>query len=528
MSYQSLNFIAFTGVALLLYYLCGRKMQMWILAAANLAFYAFADLKYLPFLAVTMLATFFAGLAIGSVYDKADIKLAAAADAAEKKLIRTESKKKAKRILLAALLIAIALLAVCKYTSFALANLNSILSSFGMKPIGVFKVILPLGISFYTFMALSYVLDIYWKRYKAEKNFLLYAVYLSYFPHVVQGPIDRFNEFKAQVSGGIKLKYENLTYGSQLAIWGFFKKLVIADRIGMFAGEIIDNHGEYTGIWVMIAIIVYSIQIYADFSGCIDIVTGVSEMFGIKLRKNFNHPYFSKTMGEFWRRWHISLQEWFKDYVYYPVSASALTKKVKKHFKNKGKKRAEELFASCFPVLVVWLITGIWHGASWIYVAWGLFHASLLIGSQVFEPLFKKLISVFKIDTENFGWHFWQMVRTFALCCIGRVFFRASSIKDAIELFRKMIFEFDFKSFFNESMVDKIAFGAEHMVIALLSIATLWIVDMMQEKMCIRETLAKQNLIFRWMIIFIGLFAVIIFGIYGPGYNASSFIYEQF
>lgn len=528
MSYQSLTFIAFSAIALLLYYICGKKLQLWVLAAANLAFYAFAGLKYLPFLLVTMVTTFFAGRAIGAVYEKGDKKLAECTEAAEKKVIRAASKKKAKRILLLSLAVAIALLAVCKYTGFVISNLNSILSSFGVKPIGMFKVILPLGISFYTFMALSYVLDIYWKRYKAEKNFLLYAVYLSYFPHIVQGPIDRFNEFKEQVSGGIALKYENITYGAQLAIWGFFKKLVIADRIGMFVSEIIDNHKEYSGIWIMLAIIVYSIQIYADFSGCIDIVSGVSQMFGITLRKNFNHPYFSKTMGEFWRRWHISLQEWFKDYIYYPVSASALTKKVKKYFKNKEKKRAEELFASCFPVLVVWLITGIWHGASWIYVAWGLFHASLLIGSQVFEPLFKKLTAIFKIDTENFGWHFWQMLRTFALCCIGRVFFRASGIKNALSLFKKMLLELNPTSLFSAEIVDKIGFGAENMVISLLAIATLWVVDMLQEKMCVRETLAKQNLIFRWAIIFVGLFAIIILGIYGPGYNASSFIYEQF
>lgn len=528
MSYQSLGFIAFSAIAIMLYYLFGKKMQVWVLTAANLVFYLFAGVKYLPFLLVTMITTFVAGRLISRIYDKTDLLLAACTETAQKKPLRAAAKKKAKRVLVTSLVVAIALLAVCKYTAFAFENVNMVLTALGKTEINTFKMILPIGISFYTFMAISYVLDVYWKRYKAEKNFIYYAAFLSYFPHVVQGPIDRYNEFKEQIGAGVTFSYKNLTYGAQLALWGFFKKLVIADRIGMFVSEIIDNYTDFSGIWIALAIVVYSIQIYADFSGCIDIVTGVSEMFGIHLRKNFNHPYFSKTMGEFWRRWHMSLQEWFKDYIYYPVSASEFTKKIKKHFKSKGKKRAEELFASCFPVLVVWLITGIWHGASWIYVAWGLFHAALLIGSQVFEPLFNKLTALFKIDTANFGWHFWQMARTFTLCCIGRVFFRADSIASALVMFKRMLLSLNPASLFNATMVEKIGFGAENMVISLLAILTLWAVDMLQEKMSVREALAKQNLVFRWALLFLGLFAVIVLGIYGPGYNASSFIYEQF
>ena len=527
MSYQSLTFIMFCAVALVVYYGVGRKLQLWALALANIVFYAIAGVKYLPFIFVTTLATYFSGRMIGRIYQKADEKLALCGTPAEKKEVRNGAKKKAKRFLLLALFVSVGLLAVCKYTVFTLENVNKICSWLGVSQIGIFKMILPLGISFYTFMAISYVLDIYWKRYKAEKNFLLYAVYLSYFPHVVQGPIDRFNEFKEQISGGVKLSYKNITYGAQLAVWGFFKKLVIADRLGLFVDESLGNWKNHDGIVLIIAIAVYSIQIYADFSGCIDIVSGISEMFGIKLRQNFNHPYFSRTMGEFWRRWHISLQEWFKDYIYYPVSASEFTKSIKKKYKNKGKKRAEELFASCFPVLVVWLITGIWHGAAWKFVIWGLFHAALLIGSQVFEPLFLKLIKWFRIDTENFGWHLWQMLRTFTLCCIGRIFFRADNLSHALSIGKKMLFGTHPLALFG---FDCTEFGLieKDITVMVLSVVVLLIVDMLQERMPLRETLAKQNIIFRWIIIFAGLFAVIIFGIYGPGYNASSFIYEQF
>ncbi len=517
----------FCAAALFLYYIVGRKLQLWALAITNISFYAISGVKYLPFIFVTTFATYFSGRMIGSIYQKADEKLAQCSTPAEKKEVRNKAKKKAKKFLLLALFITIGLLAVCKYTIFTIENINKFSSLIGVAKIEMFDMILPLGISFYTFMAISYVLDVYWKRYKAEKNFLLYAVFVSYFPHVVQGPIDRFNEFKEQVSGGVKISYKNITYGSQLAIWGFFKKLVIADRLGMLVDEAIGNWEKYDGIILIFAIAVYSIQIYADFSGCIDIVSGVSEMFGIKLRKNFNHPYFSRSMGEFWRRWHISLQEWFKDYIYYPVSASNFVKNIKKKFKNSGKKRAEELFASCFPVFVVWVITGIWHGAAWKFVVWGMFHATLLIGSQVFDPFFKMLTRWFHVDTENFGWYFWQMLRTYTLCCIGRIFFRANGLSNAIDIIKRMILNLNPTSLVS---LDFSVFGFDirELFLIVFSLLVLLVVDMLQEKMSIRETLAKQNIIFRWLIIFAGLFAVIIFGVYGPGYNASSFIYEQF
>ncbi len=523
MSYQSISFLIFSAVCLAVYYTVGRKKQLYVLAAANLAFFCIAGIEYIPFILVTIITTYFTGRKIGAIYADADEKIAACSDKTEKKEIRAQAKNNAKKILIICMVITVGLLAICKYTKFVLVNINRVIE---IPQIETFKMIMPLGISFYTFMAISYVLDIYWKRYKAESNFICYAAYVSYFPHVVQGPIDRFNEFKEQTKQRIPLSYQNITYGAQLVIWGFFKKLVIADRLGIAVDTVVDNWNKYDGSWLILIFAVYSIQIYADFSGCIDIVTGISEMFGIKLRQNFNHPYFSKTMGEFWRRWHISLQEWFKDYIYYPVSVSRVVKNGKKKLKDKGFKRAEELFVSCFPVLIVWLITGIWHGSAWKYVAWGLFHASLLIGSQVFAPAFEKLNKAFKVDTENFGWHCWQMLRTFILCCIGRIFFRADGFMNALGIIGRMLMKTN-----PSSLLDpKVPLGLEtsNIVLAAICVLILFFVDVLQENMHIRETLSKQNIIFRWIIIFAGLFAVIIFGVYGPEYDASSFIYEQF
>ncbi len=526
MSYQSFFFIIFVFACLLFYYALGKKCQKWVLLLANTVFICFAGIKYLPFLITTVLTTFFAGRKIGDIYEKADLQIANCTEQSEKKLIRQSAKSNAKRVLIFSLIIAVGILAVCKYTGFVLSNVNGLFFLLNIPQISAFKMILPIGISFYTFMAISYVLDIYWKRYKAESNLLTYGVFVSYFPHLVQGPIDRFNEFKAQTEKGVSLSYKNITYGAQLALWGFFKKLVIADRIGLLVDTVLGDWTGYDGVYLIITFLAYSVQIYADFSGCIDIVTGASEMFGIKLRKNFNHPYFSKTMGEFWRRWHISLQEWFKDYIYYPVSVSRLVKQGKKKLKAKGKKRGEELFASCFPVLVVWLVTGIWHGADWKFVVWGLFHATLLIGSQVFVPVFDKINALFKVDTDNFGWRLWQMIRTFLLCCLGRVFFRAENISAAFGILNRIFTSCNFSALFDGNTA--LGMDNSNITVMLISIVILWVVDMLQEKMPLRETLSKQNIIFRWIIIFACLLAVVIFGIYGPGYDSSTFIYEQF
>ncbi len=525
MSYQSASFMIFTAVALLLFYIVPKDKQKYVLLSANIFFYCFSGIKYLPFICVTLLATFLAGRVMGTIYEREKELLKLCQTPAEKKEVRAKSKKKARGVLLLGLTVAVALLVVCKYTGFILTNVNSLMSRFGLGEITVFKMILPLGISFYTFMAVSYVLDIYWKRYTAEKSLLNYALFLTYFPHVIQGPIDRYNKIKAQMPDeGISFDSVAVSKGAELALWGLFKKLVIADRLGIFVNEIYGNYTEYEGLIIIIATVLYSVQIYADFSGCIDIVSGVSEMFGIKLAKNFDHPYFSKTMPEFWRRWHVSLGEWFKDYIFYPVSVSKLVKKVKKNPKSK---KAGEMFASCFPAFVVWVITGIWHGASWGFVTWGMFHAVLIISGTVFAEFNSGINSRLRIDTESFSWKLWQMTRTFILCCIGRVFFITNGLSEAFAIFARAFSGLHFE-YIAEDALYSYGLDKDNFFFAIVSIFVLWAVDMLQERMKIREALEKQNIIFRWTVIFLGIFAVIIFGIYGPGFDQSSFIYEQF
>lgn len=523
MSYQSFEFLLFVGIVLVLYYIVPGKLQKYVLLLSNLAFYAFSNTTYFPFLITTMLATYLGGLGIGKLYEKEKKELSECAAPAEKKVVRAKYKKKAKVVLSFSLIIVVALLVLCKYTKFILKTVDSFVS---IGDYGALKYIVPLGISFYTFMAIGYILDVFWKRYSYEKNFINYAVFLSYFPHIVQGPIDRYNLFKSQLPVDKKLKFDGQTVvsGAQLVVWGLFKKLVIADRLNIFVNAIYDNYTDYYGVILALATIVYSIQIYTDFSGCIDIVSGVSEMFGIKLKQNFNHPYFSKTIPEFWRRWHISLGDWFTDYIYYPASMSRPVKSFKKKCKNK---KIAEIVTSSIPIMVVWMITGIWHGAAWNYVAWGLYYAAIMVAGVVFADTNAWLNKKLKIDTESFSWGLWQMFRTFTLCTIGRVFFRAPRFMVSLSIFKRILTEFDLQNVLGDAIY---SYGLERADIALavVAIAVLLVVDILQEKFKLREQINKQGIVFRWLIFLIGIFAVIIFGVYGPGYDAGSFIYEQF
>ncbi len=524
MSYHSIQFLGFVGVVLAVYYTVGRRRQTIVIALSNLAFYALSGLKALPFLLTTALVTFLAAKRIGGIYRAYDARIKAA-EAAERKVLRAEAKARAKKALSVGMAVAIGLLVVCKYAAFALENLNAALGLIHLKQLPVFRLLLPLGVSFYTFMALGYLLDVYWKRYPAEESPIAYFAFLSFFPHVVQGPIDRYNDFKRQLKGGVAFSYEKLASGAQLMMWGFFKKLVVADRLGLFVDAAFTHWSRLRGFVLIAAVVTYSVQIYADFSGCIDIVTGVAEMMGISLKRNFNHPYFSRTMGEFWRRWHISLQEWFKDYIYFPVSTSAFVKNTKRRWAKAGRTRAAELFGSCFPILVVWLVSGIWLGAAWKYVVWGLFHAALLIGSAILEPVFAGVNRRLRIDTAHFAWRAWQTLRTFALCCLGRVFFRADDLRTAVAILRKMARP----GIAWASLLKPSTYGMniDRAIVSAAAVVILIVVDAVQERLPIRETLNRRGIALRWLLAYGCLFAIVIFGMYGHGYG-SAFIYERY
>ena len=522
MSIISLKFLAFLTITLFAYYIVPRRFQWWVLLIASGVFYALAGIQYIVFVAASILISFFGAKLISELLTRQKME-SEGMEKTERRRRKAEVKRKCRGILVCNLTVVISFLAILKYSNFAIVNFNVLLSALNAPRLSTLDLVLPLGISFYTFQIVAYLVDVYRGKFKAEQNLARYALFVLFFPQITEGPIARYDQLSPQLFGQKEFDYDNLRFGAQLMIWGFFKKIVIADRLALMVNNVYGNEAKYSGPVFLLATAFFSIEIYADFSGCMDIVTGAAEMFGIKLAPNFNHPYFSRTIPEFWRRWHISLSSWFRDYVFYPVAASGLSLKLNKGARRFFGNKAGRIISSCFPVLVVWMLTGLWHGAQWNFVAWGIFYGVLIILSMVLEPVYRKLDALLHIRTESFGWRLFQMVRTFFICTIARVFFRANSLPDALLIFSKMFGAWRVPGGFFSLGMDRADFA-----VAVVSMLVLLTVSILQEHMNIRKRLSERSLVLKWGVYLTALFVVIVFGVYGSTNSGTSFIYERF
>lgn len=536
MNFTMLTFLPFLLVVVLLYFTVFRKCQWVFLLLASVVFYMFSGPKYIIFLFISALVTYLLAIGIQYLHDKeknltSNLELSREA----KKSLKKKYGTKKKLVLVLDLLITLGLLCVIKYTDFILSGVSSVLARYGIDWSKEFNFILPLGISFYTFMVVGYILDVYWKRYRAEKNFFKLALFTVYFPHIIQGPIGRYNKLSGQFFKEHPFDYDRVAKGAQLILWGYFEKMVIADRLLVFTNGVFGKWDQLTGLPLMLGLSFFSIQLYLDWLGCMDIARGISQIFGIELDRNFWHPFFSKNMPEFWRRWHISLGSWFKDYLLYPVSMSGLCKAINKFTRKKWGNQASRAFSSVIPAACVWIVTGVWHGAAACYVLWGVYHGILIILSALFEVPIQKLNKLLHINTECFSFNLFRMIRTFILSTIGRIFFATSAgLAETIEILKRT---FDFRHLNLHTLWDEslYTYGLDRhdFTLAVILIGVVWVVSMLQEKfakdnMGIRDVIAQQNLVFRW-ILYLGVIAgIIIFGMYGSGYDAGAFFYGQF
>mgnify|MGYP002539672217 CR=1 FL=1 len=399
MSYTSSTYLFFLAAVFFVYYIIRPKYRMYVLLVANILFYLAAGWDQFLVLLLAAAVSYAAANKMGDLHAAfKEKKKQGDLDRKQIKQLKEENKQQRKRILIRGLILNIGILIVFKYTNFLLGSAYSILDLLGIgHGTQLFRLIMPLGISFFTFQILSYMIDVYKGKVEPQRNFLKYLLYISFFPSVVQGPIPRYADLGTQLYEEHKFEYDNLRDGCILILWGFAKKLILAERLGTFVEQIYGNYTMYTGVIFLVATAAFSIQIYADFSGCMDIASGTARLFGIRLAPNFLRPYFSKTMPEFWRRWHVTLGNWFKDYVFYPISISKfsldLNKKARKRFGNE----VGRIVSSSIPILAVWLLTGIWHGASWNFVFWGLYYGILLLIEKfVLGKYLKKLPGVFQ------------------------------------------------------------------------------------------------------------------------------------
>ena len=528
MSIISLKFGVFLIAITLLYFLMPKKIRWCVLLVGSYIYYFLSSAKLSIFLIITTVSIYYAALAM----NKIDIKTKAKCEGLEKKEkkeLKQKANKNKKIVLILTIIINFGILAVLKYGNFISENINKLIHLCNSSiSIPLRKIILPLGISYYTLQAISYVVDVYRGKYKAEKNFGKVALFLSFFPQMIEGPIGKFDELAEQLYEPHEFDYTRVKFSLQLMLWGLFKKMVIADRAALYVNEVFGNYSSYSGIIIVMAVILYTVQIYAEFSGCIDIVRGIGQMYGITMAENFRRPFFSKNIQEFWRRWHITLGAWLREYIFYPVSFSKacinLTTWSKKIFKG----HIGKLIPAAFALFFVWFGNGIWHGASWKYIFYGLYYYILTMLGMLFEPVFTKMIKIFKIKTQTFGYRLWQMTRTTIIVFGGMLIFRAHRLKEAWIIF-KSIFTFEnIGKLFNGELF-KIGFDTGDFVVLVIGVVIMFIVSLLQEKgYNLREKISKQNILFRWLLYYTAIFTIIIFGIYGTGYSASSFIYGQF
>lgn len=520
MAFTSFYFLIFAALVIAVYYCVPKNVRWLVLLAASYAFYLMSSPKTFFFVLFTTVVTFFGGRYIGKRNSEHKAYLQEHRDelSKEDKKALKASVQSRKRKMAALILVAnFGVLAAVKY-------FTPFIESLGLGGMIDLGILIPLGISFYTFQTAAYIIDIYRGKIEADDNILKLALFVSFFPQMIQGPISRYDQLAGQLYEGHSFSYRNISYGAQLVLWGFFKKLVIADRAAILVNQVFDNYGEYNGIVIFAALLLYTVQIYGDFSGGIDIARGVAQMLGIDMAHNFMRPYFSDSISEFWRRWHMSLSFWCRDYIFFTISLS-------KSFGKAGKKLRSILgdrVGKLFPVLVAQMATfltiGLWHGAEFKYIAYGLYNGGIIILGLLLEPYLKKLTGMLRINIESRGWKLFQILRTFFLIVMGRMFPKAASFTAAVSMFGAM-----FGGGGSLSQLLELGLDAADFAILLAGCIIWFIISFRQEKgVKIRDDISRKPTAVRWLLFLGAVTAVAVLGVYGPGYDASAFIYRGF
>ena len=386
---------------------------------------------------------------------------------------------------------------------------------------------IPLGASYVSFSVISYLVDIYWERDKADKNILKHLLYVLFFPKISQGPITRHNVTSPRIFGGGEMTYLNLTFGLQRMLYGYFKKLVLANRLSMITAEIFSDLSNFSGSIISLATILAALELYFDFSGYMDIILGFSQTLGLDLDENFNHPLLSKSAAEFWRRWHITLGVWFKDYIYTPIVMSPTIKKLGKWAKNKFGKKIGNNIMKIIALSAVWLLTGLWHGATINYIMWGLMWGIIIILSTICEDKKQLLTKKLHINTDAPSWALFQRLFTFIIFCFGILLTRVRSLYDIKTVIDQIFYSFNVSDVLLGKLYQFGVSKSDFNLLIVFIIGTLF-VSLIQEKQNIRLWISKLNSPIRWIIYATAISVILFFGIYGVGYSTSGFAYTFF
>lgn len=488
MQYLSLFFLIFVVCTFLVYNILPTRNRWLVLLCASLFFYLNFDVRYVFFLLFVAVSTYLSA--------------------------RTgRNQKKNKENMIICIIANVGVWLALKALPWAGNFLNVIGGRlFDWPELQIPKIIAPIGISYYVLLAISYLVDVHQKKIKPEKSFLKYLLYLSYFPTIVQGPISKYEELRDSLTAGKRVRYEEIRKYALLILIGLTKKMVIADRIAIFANYCFANYADLEGIVLYAGAVSYSIQLYMDFSGCVDICRGVSGIFGIDLIDNFKGPYFSKSIKEFWGKWHISFSRWLKDYIYIPLGGN-----------RKGKiKKYRNL-------LITFFVSGVWHGISLNYFVWGMLQGIYQIVGECTYGIRERIKKNLRIQPHSFSDKLYSVIITFNLTTFAWIFFRSGRLLNAIEYIRRMFQSIQLWRILDGSVFIN-NFRFEQFVIMSLNVIIIFIIDYLKAKkdVSIELAIVKTHVILRWFIYLLLVYNIILFGVYGKGYDMSAFLYGGF
>ncbi len=498
MLFNSLDFLIFFPIVVLIYFAIPSKAKNLWLLIASYYFYMCWNAKYALLILASTVITYVSGLLIEKIKHM-DIEF-------------VKQVKFKKWVVAFSFLLNLGILFYFKYINFAFITLSRIFSKVHIQlNAPVFDIILPVGISFYTFQALSYTMDVYRDEIYAEKNFFRYALFVSFFPQLVAGPIERSKNLLIQLATPKKFQFANFREGLLLMLWGFFLKIVLADRIALFVDTVYGEYAKYSGYYLILATVLFAIQIYCDFSGYSTIAMGTAKVFGITLMENFDAPYLSTSVTAFWRKWHISLTSWFKDYLYIPLGGS-----------RKGK------FRKYINKMIVFLVSGAWHGADFSYIAWGGINGVYQVVGEILQPLRSKLVTALHLNRESMGHKLIQVIGTFVLVDFSWIFFRASRFLEVFDIIKAMVSVRNPWVLFDGSIYN-CGLDIKNFWLMIICIGLLLFADLCKHRnIIIRDVIIQQDDWFRCVFIAIAIGAILLFGMWGPSFNQANFIYFQF
>lgn len=476
MDFISVTYLLFLLILLLIYYRIPQNRQWISLLVFSILFYSLFSLKIWFFFLITAVTTY----AFGRWFCK-------------------------KRVMLFITIAGNVLIL------FALKLFTSGLYIFADERFARLSVLVPVGISFYTLQTIAYMVDVYREKVLPEQNFFRYLLFMLFFPQILQGPIPRYGDLKDELFSGHRFCEETFLSGFYLLLWGYFQKMVIADRCNLVVNQIFDQYTSYEGFYLILGGVLYSIQLYTDFAGCVNIALGSARMFGIHLKPNFDHPYFAVSIRDFWRRWHISLSSFLRDYIYIPLGGN-----------RKGK-----LF-KYINIIITFFVSGIWHGMGLHYIVWGLLHGLYQVAGEILIPVRQFLMRLFKMEKNSFSHRLLSRIFTFFLVMIAWVFFRAESVSKAVYIVVHMFTRWNPWIFVSGELYT-LGLKEEEWLLLAVSFVLMAVVATLHEKsISITKAFLKQPLFFRWIVLLGLIFMILITGIYGPVYDSAQFIYGGF